>query len=157
MSRFGKIFLFGLGIAVAFTAGTSFLVTKINNNPESIQAEPIQAEPVNPPTLNGQDLTALLETHQTPQIVKCNFTGTYKVTQLIVFPKNGASCDDLEPRILTYDNLISVCSRYLDSNQELFLNCESSDNPVSNCDGVILINVNGIAACEYWVKINRTE
>lgn len=104
-----------------------------------------------------KDLSSLLETNLNPKIVKCNFTGEYKVVQLIVFPKNGATCDDFESRTLTFDNVISVCSRYLDSRQELFLNCESSDNPVRKCDGTVLINVNGIAACEYWVKINRIE
>jgi len=152
MSRFGKIFLFGLGIAIVFTTASSLLITKINNKSESIQAKRIHL-----PTMEGQDLTALLETHQSPKIVKCNFTGAYIVEQDIAFSRNGASCDDFETRTLTYNNVIAPCSGHLDPNRELFLHCISDNNPVRQCNGVVSVNVDGTDACEYWVTIKKID
>jgi hypothetical protein len=152
MSRFGKILLFGSGIALVFTTITSLVITNINSKPE-----PIQVEPVHSPTIEGQDLTALLETHQTPKIVKCNFTGTYKVEQDIAYSRNGAKCDDFEPRTITYNNVIAPCSGHLDPNRELFLHCITDNNPVRTCNGVVSINVDGTDACEYWVNIKKID
>ena len=104
-----------------------------------------------------QDLSKLLVTDLTTKIVKCNFTGTYQVTQDYVNAINGASCNDFKPRTLIFDNVISVCSRYLDSNQELFLNCLGTDNPVRKCDGIVVINVAETRACEYWVFIRKID
>lgn len=104
-----------------------------------------------------RDLSKLLITDSTTKIVKCNFTGTYQVTQDYVNSINGASCSDFKPRTLTFDNIISACSRYLDSNQELFLNCSSADNPVHSCNGTIMVNVSGTRACEYWVFIKKID
>lgn len=151
MLKLGGTIVFCFSLVVILT----YIVFVIN--PFNIQNGSPQITPDVVKTEDEQDLSKLLVTDLTPKIVKCNFTGTYKVIQLIVFPKNGATCNDLEPRQITFDNVISVCSKYLDSNQELFLNCDSSDNPVRKCDGIILINVNEIPACEYWVKINRIE
>ena len=103
------------------------------------------------------DLSKLLITDSTTKIVKCNFTGTYQVTQDFVSSINGASCNDFKPRTLTFDNIISACSRYLDSNQELFLNCSSAENPVHSCTGVVTVNVAGTRSCEYWVFIKRID
>ena len=152
MSRFGKILLFGSGIALVFTAITSLIITNINSKPE-----PIQAEPVRSPNMDGQDLTALLETHQTPKIVKCNFTGTYKVEQDIAFSRNGAKCDDFETRTMKLNSVSAECTTFLDPKQELFLSCTNPTNPVTKCNGIVFVYVGGKRACEYWVTIQRVE
>lgn len=151
MFKFGGTIVFCFSLVIILT----YVVFVIN--PLDIQHGSPQITPDVVKTEDEQDLSKLLITDLTPKIVKCNFTGTYEVTQDYVTAINGAVCNDFKPRTIIFDNVISVCSKYLDSNQELFLNCSGTDNPVRKCTGVVTVNVAGTRACEYWVSIQKTD
>lgn len=154
MWKHRNIILFGLCIAVI--AIYTFLQFKILEN-SSNSKEPNASIESKLPTPE-KDVSKLLETDQSPKIVKCNFTGTYQVVQDYVLTKNGAKCNEFETRKITYDNVITACSGFLDPRQELFLNCDYNNNLVRNCTGVTSVKVEGgIAACEYWVTIKKID
>ena len=137
----------GYGYVIKNTPDKPFVKTEPN-----MQMNPAQAGA----TAEEQELSNLLVTkNQPPEMVKCNFSGTYEVTQGKVSSYNGAKCSDFESRTLKYSDITTDCTRYLDPREELFLSCKNPTNPVTKCDGIVLVDVAGKRACEYWVTIQR--
>lgn len=105
-----------------------------------------------------QDLIKLLETkNQNPEMMECNFSGTYEVTQDSAHSHNGAKCNDFEYRKINLNNITTKCQGHIDSKQELFLNCKPGPNPVTKCDGIVNVSSDNKRACEYWVTVSRVE
>lgn len=152
MSKVRNTFVFGLCIVTI----VSYTLLVFFNRDSDTNSQSNQTQPDS--TTDEKDLSKLLSTDQNPKIVKCNFTGTYQVNQDFILSKNGAKCNDFETRQIPYDNVISPCSGFLDPHQELFLNCDYTNNPVRSCDAVTSVKVEGgVAACEYWLKIKKID
>lgn len=151
----------GLSIlcVIVLLVGYGYVIKNTPDEPITKIKPNMQMNPARPgATVEAQELSNLLVTHnQSPEMVKCNFSGTYRVTQGSVRSQNGAKCGAFEPRTLKYDNVTAECTQYLDPKQELYLSCKEPSNPVTKCDGIVFVSVAGQRACEYWVTIQRDD
>lgn len=160
--RYSNIGLFVLSVIVTIV-GYSYAIPKTSEgfylgHPQktktTTQASPTQTEI----SSEDQDLIKLFENkNQPPEIVKCNFSGVYEVTQDSVHPQNGAKCNDFEYRTMRLNYTSTECQRHIGSKQEIYLECKNPTNPVTNCNAIVHVNVAGKSACEYWVTVKRID
>ena len=159
MSRFFlKTGLFVLAM-VLIAGAYGFILTRSPSLTVSTSEYDMQRNPaVAGATIEDQELTKLLvASNQSPEISKCNFEGTYQSTQTEVRSHNGAKCHGFESQIIKFNSTTTDCTKFLDPKQEIFLSCINPTNPVTKCDGIVYVNVNGKNACEYFISITKID